>query len=189
MLRAIDGKVGIMWGKKPIPELTYLLFFYMAMTFKGQMFPLGVRLRGSTDCIIQAKTQIYELVFSPGYYSYQGESFMIEGGTIPPFPYLVILLRADTTEFLKVLGIGFQDDSLNAEEISMQENHQGGMAHQGVISRQFILDAIFSVVEGRDFPMSDIVACYTFAVYVMSLTYPSFAHYSSIVSLSILTRN
>lgn len=124
LLRAVDGKSGMFWDKMPVPELVYLLFFYMALTFKGQVFPIGLEMRqdgdaASLDRVIQAKTQIYELVFSPGYYVYQGEEFRIEGGTLPPFPYLAMLLSADTKEFLKVLGIGFQDDSLNANDILM----------------------------------------------------------------------
>jgi hypothetical protein len=94
------------------------LFFYTALTFKGQVFPLGDAMEEDFD-IVQAKTQIYELIFSPGYYVYQGDEFRIEDGTLPPFPYLVVLLKADTSEFLKVLGIGFQDSCLNANDISM----------------------------------------------------------------------
>jgi hypothetical protein len=91
----------------------------MALTFKGQIFPLGDSMDDTNSAIVQAKTQIYELIFSPGYYLYRGEEFRIDGGTLPPFPYLVVLLKADTSEFLKVLGIGFQDSSLNANDISM----------------------------------------------------------------------
>jgi hypothetical protein len=113
VIKAIDGQKSVFVGDKD--ELVYLLFFYMALSFKGQIFPLGSAMED--EDIVRAKSQIYEVMFSPGYCEVRGNDVRID--VDPPFPYLVLLLKADVGEFLKVLGIGFEDSSLNGNDISM----------------------------------------------------------------------
>ncbi|KAJ3227572.1 Vacuolar protein sorting-associated protein 8 [Clydaea vesicula] len=144
-------------------SLIYLLFVYFATILCGKNFPLG-----DMDCnedILKAKSDIYNFIFSPSFTTVRGS--VIAVGT-PPFPYLKMLLELDTSEFLKVLGIGFDDSSLNGD-LQMKEMLQNGMdGYQSrqiaEINRQFILDSIFSIMEVNDglFSINNLISFYCF---------------------------
>jgi hypothetical protein len=132
----------------------------------------------------KAKSLVYNFLFSPDFMSW--ESLGINSHTVkkllvsnsnqkhhldndleeaatffymgfhPPFPYVRRLLLLDSKEFMKVIGIAFEDDVLSGGELTIDEdsavisssNIGFDRRQMSQITRQFILDALFSVLEG-----------------------------------------
>lgn len=180
-------------------QVTYLLFFYLASTLSGRIFPTAVVM--DQPEATRAKSAVYNFLFSPDFMSWDslginahtvGKLLAVSGtnnnqggnniegddvydasdaatsfyiGFHPPFPYVRRLLLLDSNEFMKVIGIAFEDDMLSGGELTIDDDSttttttttstftspssRGFDRRQmSQITRQFILDALFSVLEG-----------------------------------------
>ncbi|KAJ3089151.1 Vacuolar protein sorting-associated protein 8 [Quaeritorhiza haematococci] len=158
--------------KEPVPPsldqdaAAYKLYVYLAYILTGKAFPSGMIERSEA---LRAKTDVYNFLFSP-YYAFwppeDDEADLLKIGTAP-FPYVRLLLQYDTQEFLKVMGMAFEDVSLNGE-IPMQDifgtNNQISFSSFSEINRQFITDTLLTVFEGAHppFPQKDLRSLYGF---------------------------
>ena len=113
-------------------ELIGILFFFISSVFSGKTFPLDTLSQDPN-----ARRLVYNLLFSADYYrdNEKGTMFVDE----PPFPFIRFFIKMNFKEFLRVLEIGFKDSSLNVDDIQVEGLSSG-------INRQFIIDAVFSIV-------------------------------------------
>ncbi|KAI8809432.1 hypothetical protein BJ742DRAFT_805070 [Cladochytrium replicatum] len=182
----------------------YTLFVYLAYTLTGKAFPTGtldrdMALRAKNELYSFLFSPFFTTWPPPEHNDDAGglvedssdEDEVTVGGTAkravgrlrrarrhrlgePPFPYVRLLLRYDSKEFLRVLSQAFDDSSLNGElsvldsaralEPPTSPNHaslrrqsrgfsgglNGNRNSVGEIDRQFIIDTLLTVAEGEE---------------------------------------
>ena len=148
----------------------YILYVYVASLLSGKVFPTGATLDQQES--LKAKSDIYNFIFSPYYIRWPSSSSKFLKLGTPPFPYLRLLLLQDVSEFLKIIGIGFDDPALNGEIILLDDDQVGSQVvsqdvlikrQNSEINRQFVLDSLLSVLEDQGvFPKSNMILLYAF---------------------------
>ncbi|KAI8912303.1 Golgi CORVET complex core vacuolar protein 8-domain-containing protein [Powellomyces hirtus] len=129
----------------------YTLYVYLAYTLTGKAFPVGVL---EDDEAVSAKEDVYSFLFSPLHASWPpgGSVQMLGEGS---YPYIRLLYRYDSREFMKAVAAMLTDDALGSHSLKIRQNvfvadqeGLGRFADRYDISRQSIVDALFAVVEG-----------------------------------------
>ncbi|KAJ3150392.1 Vacuolar protein sorting-associated protein 8 [Geranomyces variabilis] len=125
----------------------YTLYVYLAYTLTGKAFPVGML--EPTEAM-RARENVFSFLMSFEHASWPpGAGAQHFGET--PYPYLRLLYALDSREFLKVIAEILADKHLDGAAVQIRQDvfvagpdGPGGYA----VGRQWIIDALFRVVEG-----------------------------------------
>ncbi|KNC99020.1 CORVET complex membrane-binding subunit VPS8 [Spizellomyces punctatus DAOM BR117] len=142
-------------------DAVYTLYVYLAYILTGKAFPVG---HLDEKEAVAAREDVFSFLFSPFHAIWPPGTGACKLGR-EPYPYIHLLLSYDPREFLKALGAIVADDALQNKDLKIRpnvfvadEDGMGRFADRYEISRQFILNALISAVEGSSPPSVDILS-------------------------------
>ncbi|KAJ3111908.1 Vacuolar protein sorting-associated protein 8 [Phlyctochytrium bullatum] len=147
LIEEVQKGVEIRAGTISVASRCYTLFVYLAYTLTGNAFPIGTLSRKEA---LRAKTDIYNFLFSENYLPWPPEDPSRKPVQIgePSLPYLRLLLSYDAREFLRVILLAFEDNSLNGEirvrSASASEGRVRFADEHTEFSRQYIVESLIS---------------------------------------------
>ncbi|KAJ3147683.1 Vacuolar protein sorting-associated protein 8 [Geranomyces michiganensis] len=129
----------------------YTLYVYIAYTLTGKAFPVGIL--EPTEAT-RAKENVYSFLMSCQHASWPPDTGTHNFGEAP-YPYLRLLYALDSREFLKAVAEILADKALDGATVQIRQDVfvRGSGGPSGyALGRQWIMDALFYVVEGDDPP-------------------------------------
>ena len=138
------------------------VFSYLAYSLSSRSYPSGELVDGTF--VESAKTDIYNYLFSgtptawpPG--SHQIFRTTAHAETEPAFPYLVLLLRFDASDFMSMLNEAFEDSFLNGHDDDHSPNGaltNGANGRTGLkMTREQIVYILLDVMKQEGFEQDD----------------------------------
>ncbi|KAJ3011242.1 Vacuolar protein sorting-associated protein 8 [Thoreauomyces humboldtii] len=152
-----EGAVHSIPETASVEGAVYTLYVYLAYVLTGKAFPVGIL---GPDEAVQAKQDVYSFLLSPLHASWPpGASTQNLGQE--RFPYIRLLYQHDPREFLKVVAAMLSDNALDSNLLRIRDNvfiadrdGLGRYTDRYEISRQFIMDSLFTAVEGETPPQA-----------------------------------
>ncbi|KAF9202333.1 Vacuolar protein sorting-associated protein 8 [Haplosporangium sp. Z 27] len=130
-----------------------LLYNYLCDSLLGKSYIDGTDL--AEDEAVAAKVSLYSFIFSGRCVMWPptGGQLILTGNTDddedsePTYPYLRLLLRYDSEEFLKVMDLAFEDTYLASTNRNFSQVSRNGQDGPGrVMSRQLIINTLLEVL-------------------------------------------
>lgn len=142
-------------------ESAMKLFPYMAYTLTGRIYPGGEEM--SADRAVSAKSSVYAFLLAPKAIRWpqpSGPLITIANAVFQePYPYLRLVARFNSSDFMSMLNEAFEDAFLNDDE----EQYANGKTHGDLnqltsslkITRERIVNILWDVYSDPSFSMDD----------------------------------
>lgn len=162
-------------------EDSYKVFSYLAYILTGRQYPTENLIQDSRA--YEAKLSLYYVLFNGMAITWpkQGGSLVeVKSENNEEFPYLLLLLRFDSSSFLSALNECFEDSLLNDDEIIHED-------FKLKVNRQFIIEILIEIYNRNEFSFEDQLSLSIF----IARNYPKFQQFirlsESVLESSIQT--
>ncbi|KAI8352952.1 Golgi CORVET complex core vacuolar protein 8-domain-containing protein [Mortierella sp. GBAus27b] len=134
-------------------EIVQKLYSYLADSLLGKSYIDGTKLEDNEA--IAAKVSLYSFIFSGRCVMWPpvGGQLILTGDINdvedlePTYPYLRLLLRHDSEEFLRVMDLAFEDSYLSSTNRDFSQVSRNGQEGPGrVMSRQLIINTLLEIL-------------------------------------------